>query len=274
VESTKPFFIVADVARALKINEDDLRRLANSAPRLYRISQLPKKSGGFRVIEAPLKHLKEVQKKVLSHILNRIASHPILHSGPATSTKTAARAHLRQPLVVTLDIQDFFPSIRAATVCRAFESNGFDNESSRLLTRLVTRKSRLPQGAPTSSSIARIVLFDLCEELQALLKTVSLHSRATIYVDDVTISGPIGLQRLVPTIVSMFRRYGYRLNQAKKKVMPSVEEQVVLGLRVNHRLEPCSEFEKTLEAERATRHPRDPKLKGLESYRRFVIQPS
>ena len=155
-----------------------------------------------------------------------------------------------------------------------FGSFSFDNESSALLTRLVTRKSRLPQGAPTSSAIARIVLFDLCDELQTLLKTVSAYSRATIYVDDVTISGPVGLQRSVPTVVSMFRRYGYRLNQAKKKVMPSLEEQAVLGLRVNRRLEPCSEFEKTLEAERATKHPRDPKLKGLESYRRFVIQPS
>ena len=274
MECSKPFSSVADIARTLELNEDDLRRLATSAPKLYRVSKLPKPRGGFRVIEAPLGHLKEIQKKMLRRILNGVTCHPLLHSGPETSTKTAARVHLRQPLVVTLDIQDFFPSVRGETISRSFEANGFNKEAASLLTRLVTRKKRLPQGAPTSSAIARIVLFDLCEELQALLKKVCLHSRVTIYVDDVTISGPVGLKRLIPTIVSMFRRYGYHLNETKIKLMPSHEEQVVLGLSVNGQLKPSSEFQRTLDVERVKRNPRDPKLKGLESYSRFITQPS
>lgn len=263
---------ISEVAHVLGLTEAQLQTLAISAPKLYRTKHEPKKDGSFRIIHAPFKHLKEVQKKILTSILNQISIHHLLHGGPNTSTKSAARVHVKQPVVITLDIQDFFPSVRAEVVCRAFEANGFNREVANLLTRLVTRKKRLPQGAPTSSAIARIVLFNACKELEALLETVSPHARATIYVDDVTISGPIGLRRLVPTIISIFRRNGYHINPAKRKVMPSKTEQVVLGLRVNHRVEPSFEFERTLEVERRQRNPRDRKLRGLESYRRFVTR--
>ena len=272
MEIIKPLSSVEQFAKTLGLNQKELEALASSAPSLYRVSRLPKPRGGFRVIEAPFKHLKEVQTKLLKFVLNRIPVHPILHGGPNTSTKSAAKIHIRQPVVITLDIQDFFPSVNAETVCRAFQMIGASKDIAGFVTRLVTRKKKLPQGAPTSSSIARIVLFDLCNELDTLLRSISPHARATIYVDDVTISGPIGLRRLVPTVVAIFQRHGYRLNRAKRKVMPAKEEQVVLGLRVNHSLELSSEFENKLEAERTQRHPRDPKLKGLESYRRFIIR--
>ena len=131
-------------------------------------------------------------------------------------------------------------------------------------------KGRLPQGAPTSPAIARIVLRKVCKEFENLLNSVSPHAKATIYVDDITISGPIGLERLVPTIISIFKRHGYSVNPSKRKVMPQSQEQIVLGLRVNRRVEPSSEFEANLKSERQKRHPKDPKLTGLESYNRYI----
>jgi retron-type reverse transcriptase len=177
----------SELANVLGLTEAKLQVLAVSAPKLYRTKHEPKKDGSFRIIHAPFKHLKEVQKKILTSILNQIPIHRLLHGGPNTSTKSAARVHVKQPVVITLDIQDFFPSVRAETVRGAFEANGFNREVASLLTRLVTHKKRLPQGAPTSSAIARIVLFNVCKELEALLETISPHAQATIYVDDVTI---------------------------------------------------------------------------------------
>jgi hypothetical protein len=52
--------------------------------------------------------------------------------------------------------------------------------------------------------------------------------------------------------------------------MTQSEEQIVLGLRVNRRVEPSSEFNVTLKSERQKLHPRDPKLKGLEAYKNYI----
>jgi hypothetical protein len=144
---------------------------------------VPKPRGGFRIINPPFKHLK--------------------------------------------DIQDCFPGVQAKTVCRVFEANGFPEDVASLLARLTTHKSRLPQGAPTSPAIARIVLYDVSKEFEALLSSISPHARATIYVDDITISGPIGLEHLIPTIISVFERHGYSVNPLKKKIMMQNEEQIV-----------------------------------------------
>jgi RNA-directed DNA polymerase len=263
---------VIELAKVLGLAENDLSVLANAAPSLYHTKREPKKRGGFRIINPPFKHLKDVQKKILHAILNQIPTHQMLHSGPKTSTKSAAKEHVKQPVVIALDIQDFFPSVQTKTVCRALEASGFSNEVASLLARLTTHRGRLPQGAPTSPAIARIVLCDVCEEFGTLLNSVSPHARATIYVDDITISGPLGLERLIPTIISIFKRHGYSVNPSKIKSMTQSEEQIVLGLRVNRRLEPSSEFETKFKLERQKRHPKDPKLKGLESYERYITR--
>jgi len=263
---------VIELAKVLGLTENNLQELAHAAPNLYRTKREPKKSGGFRVINPPFKRLKDVQGKILRTILNKIPVHQMLHSGPKTSTKSAAKAHVGQPVVIALDIQDFFPSVQSKTICRTFEANGFPENVANLLTRLTTHKSRLPQGAPTSPAIARIVLCDACKEFETLLNSVSPYAKATIYVDDITISGPFGLERLIPTIISIFKRHGYSVNPSKIKKMTQSQEQIVLGLRVNRRVEPSSEFNVTLKSERQKLHPQDPKLKGLESYKNYIVR--
>jgi hypothetical protein len=116
------------------------------------------------------------------------------------------------------------------------------------------------------------VLYDACKEFETLLNSVSPYAKATIYVDDITISGPLGLERLIPTIISIFKRHGYSVNPSKIKKMTQSEEQIVLGLRVNRRVEPSSEFNVTLKSGRQKLHPRDPKLKGLEAYKNYIAR--
>ena len=148
---------VIELAKVLGLTENNLQKLAHAAPNLYHTKRLPKPRGGFRIINPPFKHLKDIQKKILRAILNEIPVHQTLHSGPKTSTKSAAKAHVKQPVVIALDIQDFFPGVQSKTVCRVFEANGFPEDVANLLVRLTTHKSRLPQGAPTTAAIARIV---------------------------------------------------------------------------------------------------------------------
>jgi hypothetical protein len=116
------------------------------------------------------------------------------------------------------------------------------------------------------------VLCDVCKEFETLLNSISPYANATIYVDDITISGPPGLERLIPTIISIFERHGYSVNPSKIKAMTQSEEQIVLGLRVNRCVEPSSEFNVILKSERQKLHRRDPKLKGLEAYKNYITR--
>src|ERR1700722_862461 len=81
---------VIELAKVLGLAENDLLKLANAAPNLYHTKREPKKHGGFRIINPPFKHLKDIQAKILRVILNHIPVHQTLHSGPKTSTKSAA----------------------------------------------------------------------------------------------------------------------------------------------------------------------------------------
>ena len=60
---------------------------------------------------------------------------------------------------VNLDVKDFFPNVRHYIVYRMFRRElGFGRDVARLLTRLTTFRAGLPQGAPTSTAIANVLL--------------------------------------------------------------------------------------------------------------------
>ncbi len=69
------------------------------------------------------------------------------------SPASNASQHLGQSCVVTLDVKDFFTSVRYYIVYRMIRHElGMGRDVARLLTRLTTFRSYLPQGAPTSPS--------------------------------------------------------------------------------------------------------------------------
>src|SRR2546428_505995 len=144
-----------ELASCLGVAEADLLDLANKAPRSYRGWWQRKKDGGFRPVREPSPDLKRLQWKLLDFI-TRIPYHPILYGGPNTSARMAALPHRGQPVVVALDIKDFFPSVKAKEVREEFLRLGYSPSVAAAITRLVTYKNRLPQGAPTSPAVARL----------------------------------------------------------------------------------------------------------------------
>jgi RNA-directed DNA polymerase len=260
-----------DLASVLNVTESVLKQLAETAPLKYQESKIKKKTGGFRVIEAPHPELKRVQRKLLDSVLHPLDCHPILFGGPNSSTRKAAIPHRHQPLVMALDIKTFFPSVTAKQVSHALLRLGFSSEVSIVITRLVTRNRRLPQGAPTSPAMARLALHPLCEEIQKLLRKIHHETRVSVYVDDLTISGPAGLIRLRGTIVKMFKRHGFVINPEKIRSMKQNVPQEVLGISVNGNLKPGTEFSAKLAAARKQLPADDLSLKGMEAYARSVI---
>ena len=107
----------------------DLKGLAHrkDRPRLehYHYRFFTRRSGGFRLIEAPKRTLKEVQRRILEGILDKIPAHPAVHGFlKGRSVKTFVAPHVGQRVVLRMDLQDFFPSFAAARIETLFRTFG------------------------------------------------------------------------------------------------------------------------------------------------------
>ena len=231
------------LAETLKMAVDNLRSLAQAAPRLYRERKgPPKKSGGFRRIEAPHENLKSAQRNLLHGILKHLPVSDRIFGKAGSSAIQAAQLHVNKPMVVTMDIKDFFPSVASGMVYRMFRRRGTEQNIARTLTRIVTCKNHLPQGAPTSSCVAMLVLNPAVDHIMATIKPLKMAA-LSVYVDDVAVSGPIGLKRMKSTMVGIFERYGFYIHPGKIRVMPATTEQEILGLVVNRKLQVPNAFQ-------------------------------
>ncbi len=169
-----------------------------------------------RRIEEPPEDLKQVQRRI-SNLLLRIEPPAYLHT-PAKkrSPITNAREHLDCQVIVSLDIKQYFPSIRRRKVFDFFfKTMRCSCKVSNLLADLCVFKGRLPTGSPSSGIIAYFSLIEMWEEIHNL--TLSNECIFTLYADDLTISGKQIPKDLVSNVKKIIRSYELRLNDKKEK---------------------------------------------------------
>lgn len=253
------------LAGTLKMSVDIFRSLAQKAPLLYRERKEPKKSGGFRLIEAPHANLKSAQRNLLHGILEHLPVNNRFFGRAGSSAIQAAQLHINKPMVVTMDIKDFFPSVSSGMVYGMFRRRGTSQIVARFLTRMVTRQGHLPQGAPTSPCVAALVLNPAVDNIESALKSMGTHA-LSIYVDDAAISGPVGLKRIKGTIVRILERHGFHVHPAKICVMPREVDQEVLGLVVNRGLEVSQFFHAKYEQAVSKLGPSHPTVEGMRNF--------
>lgn len=154
-----------------------------------------------------------------------------------------AAQHVGKAVVVSLDLKDFFSSIKQGHLQSIFRHLGVEDAPSRLLSELCTYKSFVPQGALTSPKISNIVsslTFGPIIEEYCRSKGYTL----TIYADDITISveedpvvaaGVDPIKELIRFVHRTVQRFGFRVNNKKTKVMRRNTRQYVCGVVVNDR---------------------------------------
>jgi RNA-directed DNA polymerase len=175
----------------------------------------------------------------LQCLLDRIELPDYLQGGiKGRSNITNASYHVGKPAVLNFDIKDFFPSITPKIVCRLFRKRlGCSPYVSEILTGLVTLDGQLPQGSPTSTVVANLIILPLANRL----KTLSNKHRSDYgqFVDDGTLSGPRYIEKLRKLIEKIIQQEGFEASPKphKRKTMYSNEEQIVTGIRVNKRLD-------------------------------------
>ena len=102
------------------------------------------------------------------------------------------------------------------------------------LVQLVTRRGRLPQGAPTSPHLANLVARRLDQRLVELSER--LGWTYTRYADDLSFSGDTDPGELLPRVEAIVLDEQFRLARQKTRVRSRHQRQVVTGLVVNDRV--------------------------------------
>ena len=207
---------------------------------MYKVFDIPKKTGGSRTICVPEERLKGVQRILLDNVISRIGMPEHVHGAvKGRSIATNALGHVGKPLVINIDLTDFFGSIKRKTVYGVFKDVlKFDSKSAEVLTNLTVHGDSLPQGAPTSPALANLAALSLDQELIEICrnKVRNYQFDYTRYIDDITISGDSDLARLVPLFHRAIKKHGFKANPKKLKYARRNSCQKVTGVVVNEKI--------------------------------------
>jgi hypothetical protein len=234
---------------------------------MYHPYKLKKKNGGHRLIEPPEDKLKNIQTLLNDRLLSHIESPDSIFPRKKVSIKKALEPHQSQPIVICCDISNFFPSIKTVRVREMLQDIGFTSEMANLIIRLTTHNGHVPQGAPTSSSLARLYISEFACNAENYISNVP-YSEITIYADDIIISGPVGLKRCLSGIHKIAKRYGLKFNSEKNKIMRDPAAQEALGVSLSPKLHLNNEFVKKANELRIAGETL--KYKGMLSYKRHI----
>lgn len=226
-----------ELEKRLRISQKELAQV----PIVYKQFVIPKRSGGQRILHAPEKRLKEIQRAIHFRLLRKLRAHPAaVGFERGKSVVDNALPHLHKAVVLRLDLQDFFPATSAKRVEKFFRKIGWNREAAALLTKLCTREGGLPQGAPTSPRLSTLVNYRL--DMRAAAAAKKLGAVYTRYADDMTFSFAKDERKKIHSIISIVKDAaqdeGYSLHLGKKlKIRRRHQAQIVTGLVVNEKVQ-------------------------------------
>lgn len=264
---------VAELAHWLELDHGDLdwfadrknlERISVDGPlRHYRYRWVRKRGGQSRLIEAPKRRLKDIQRWLLSDLLNVIPVHTAAHGfRMGRSVRSFVEPHVGQAVVLKMDLQDFFPSIQPARLVGLLMSVGYPEDVARTITALCSnyvpsdvwltypqreqweelrrcerllQRPHFPQGAPTSPTIANLCAYRLDCRLTGLAQSVGANY--TRYADDLLFSGGPEFKRQVDRfhvyVAAIAIDEGFQVNFHKTRIMSQSLRQQAAGVVLN-----------------------------------------
>lgn len=285
---TYPVLSLAHLAHETGATYPYLREVVSRTRDPYRSIAMPKATGGVRPISAPEPILMDIQRWLLDHVLRAVPSHTASYAyRREVSIVHCATQHQSANWMVKMDLHDFFGTVNEASVYRVFRRLGYRKlvafELARITTRAKTARSAswlaqtapipsyavnevgvLPQGAPTSGTLANAAARRLDLFLQSLA-----HARRltyTRYSDDLVFSGHSTFLRpeaedLVKEATGLIRKAGFIVHKGKTRIVPPGARKVVLGLLVGDTVRLLPEHRRRIEV-----HLRGCELHGLAAH--------
>jgi RNA-directed DNA polymerase len=250
---------------------------------------LRKKNKRKRIIHEPVEPLKVAQRSLLRLLYNAVEinkklkfteSKPIFKGmkeglirgvtayRPFSSVIRNAHFHKNQEMLIKLDINNFFGSVREKHIKNLWRNiwsslprqkyhleNNFSAEVIHKLTKnsvhLSTLDDSLPQGAPTSGFLANCVL----DEFDKILLTYCSKRKLNYsrYSDDITISGKSRksneISRIISFVSHQLKAHDFQLHERKTRVLKKNNRQIVTGVVVNEKLSVPRKLKKALRQE-------------------------
>lgn len=208
---------------------------------MYKTFKIPKRSGGYRIIESPDDEIKKQQNLLLEKLYKNAKVSPFCHGGvPNRSIATNARMHVNKSIVGSIDIENFFTSIKKKEF--DLQATHVPNDIREEIINLCFYKDHLPQGAPTSPYVANIFLYDY--DWQCAWFCAQRGLEYSRYFDDITISSPDmqcstkQIYVLLTQVIGckMLNPYKLVINQKKTRIVTKKQNQKVCGVTVNEKL--------------------------------------
>jgi RNA-directed DNA polymerase len=209
---------------------------SNSPKKYYRVFHIDKKNGEKREISEPLPGLKEIQQWILAEILYKCNFSAYAKAFiPKRSIRHNARLHKNQNKVLSIDIKNFFGSIRPHKVYGFFNRHGYSKQVSGLITCLCCLDRALPQGAPTSPALSNLIFLRADARIAGFTNKHGI--RYTRYADDLSFSGEFNEGMVIKFIESVLKDEELEINSKKTRLMHRHQRQEVTGVVVNNKLQ-------------------------------------
>lgn len=243
------------------------------ADKKYYSFEIPKKSGGMRVISAPTSELKILQKRLANLLqdcisiinkekqIKRTLSHGFRRK---YSIITNANEHTKKRYVLNIDLENFFGVIDFGRVRGFFIKNrnfNLDPKIATIIAQIACYNNHLPQGSPCSPVISNLIGHPLDISLANLAKKTGC--RYSRYADDLTFSTnkkdfPRELAVLASDLNNIWNigkelneiisKNRFSINSKKTRMQYKESRQDVTGLIVNDKVNIRSEYWRTVRA--------------------------
>lgn len=242
--------VVKSISHLLELlnipDREDFFFFSNNRRRLYNKSFIPKKSGGKRMIEAPIPDLKNIQKAIDDVFFRHfeLSKHCCAYRKNISIVDNAL-PHLGAKTLLKFDIKDFFPSITLKNVYYQFRYYGYGKNVAKYLGFLcVNGDCVLPQGAPTSPMLSNLVCVRLDARISGYCKSTNSKYclKYTRYADDITISSNRRLAKeeinsIKKMINAIIISEGFYPNYDKFKCFHVGQKMMVTGININSKNE-------------------------------------
>lgn len=262
-----------ELAAWLGLHDDELEALCtvrrDGHGRDYVQRWVPRRRSPPRLLEVPKPRLREIQQRLLRDLCGRVPVHPAACAFVrGRSVLDAAEPHVGRACVLRLDLEDCFASFGRGRVRRVFVNLGYPEPVADALSALCTTRCppsalgplrpdvaarwpsgrvarlrrklacpHLPQGSPTSPSLANLCAVPIDRRLAGLARRFG--ATYTRYADDLVFSGDERFAReagrLAIRAAAILLENGLDVAHHKTRVMRRGRAQMVCGLVVNER---------------------------------------
>lgn len=215
----------------------------------YSTFKIPKKTGGFREINAPCDQLKAIQQQIATLLTYRVGLIPHNSAYAYVSERShidALKNHQENDShwFLKLDIKDFFPSCTEELVlqqlCKLYPITIWEQDTITLLKQLIhlcCLNGALPQGSPASPLLSNLIFIEYDVKIQNYLiedTGNTLHFVYTRYADDICISAKSSFRwHIILDNVQDILGENFKIKPEKTRYGSSAGRNWNLGLMLN-----------------------------------------